>query len=553
MMMQRLGLVLAAFFLAVSLPACTRAQDVAAGQAYFRANCSLCHDDSAAKANFQGPPLFGVVGRKAGSANYDYSAVMKAAGAAGKVWTKDELDTFLADPQKAVPGTQMPVKIDDAKARKDVVAYLASLTGGDTAQGTAETHQPATGLDWTLDAPGVHHRVDVQDLPQPFATPSAGNGPGYQSPPTGALPKVPDGFTVSVFAEGLDGPRLLRTAPNGDLYVVETGRGRISVFHNNSGQLSSERQTLAEGLDRPFGIAFPPGQPQVMYVANIGAIVRFAWPDVGQPQKIADLPPGGGHTTRDIVFSPDGKTLYASVGSADNVAEGMAKEPAGGVAAWEATHGMGASWDGQEGRADMLAFDADGSHMRTFATGIRNCVGLGIRPGSDELFCATNERDGLGDNLVPDYFTRVQAGQFFGWPWYYLGNHQDPRHAGERADLAGKVSMPDVLFGSHSAPLSFAFYVPPAGADHAFPAEYTGDAFVALHGSWNREHRTGSKVVRVHFENGRPVGDYEDFMTGLVVDDHTVNGRPVGVAVGPDGALYVSDDAAGRIYRIAPN
>ncbi len=550
---MNLKCLLAVLCLAATLPACSNAQQVAAGQAYFKANCSLCHDDSAAMQTYQGPALFGVVGRKAGSTGYSYTPAMKAAGASGKVWTKDELDTFLTDPQASVPGTAMPVKVDNPDDRQAVIAYLASLDGAAAAQATPGAQAQATGTDWTLDAPGVHHRVDVTDLPAPYATASAGNGPGSTLLPDGVLPRVPQGFGISVFAQGLDGPRLLRTAPDGDLYVAETHSGRISVYRNHGGQLSGERQVVAEGLDQPFGMAFyPADNPRYLYIADINAVVRMPLAG-GSPETVAPLPDGGGHTTRDIVFSPDGRTMYVSVGSADNVAEGMSHEPPGGVAAWEATHGRGASWGDQEGRADVLAFDPDGGNRRVFATGIRNCVGLGFRPGTDELYCSTNERDGLGDNLVPDYFTRVQAGQFFGWPWYYLGDNQDPRHAGERDDLKGQVAMPDLLFGSHSAPLGFVFYQPPAGASHAFPAGYTGDAFVALHGSWNRATRTGSKVVRVHFENGKPVGDYEDFMTGLVADNHNVYGRPVGVAVGPDGALYVSDDSSGRIYRIAAN
>ena len=307
---------------------------------------------------------------------------------------------------------------------------------------------------------------------------------------------------------------------------------------------------MATGIDDAFGMAFyPPAAPQYVYLSSPTSVVRVPYNGGDKQTVIADLSTGGGHTTRDLLFSPDGKYLYVAVGSGSNDAEGMGAAPQG----WIAGHNTGEAWDSEAGRADLLRFTPDGHDRTVMATGIRNCVTLGFRPGTGELYCSVNERDGLGDDLVPDYFSHIETGAFYGWPWFYLGNHQDPRHKGERADLSGKITVPDVLFASHSAPLGFSFYQPPAGAAHAFPAGYDGDVFVALHGSWNRQKRTGSKLVRVLFKDGKPTGAYEDFMTGLVIDDHQVSGRPVGVAVGPDGALYVSDDAGGRIWRIVPN
>ena len=222
--------------------------------------------------------------------------------------------------------------------------------------------------------------------------------------------------------------------------------------------------------------------------------------------------------------------MFVSVGSRSNDAE----------------RSIGALWDSEEGRADVLVFTPEGKEERIFAAGLRNCVGMAVQPATGDLWCSTNERDGLGDDLPPDYVTRVHEGAFYGWPWFYIGGNEDPRHSSERPDLRGRVTVPDVLLQPHSAPLGIAFY---DGAQ--FPAEYRGDAFTALHGSWNRAKRTGYKVVRILLKDGRPTGEYEDFLTGFVVNDSRVWGRPVGVAVAHDGALLVSEDGNGTIWRVS--
>lgn len=408
--------------------------------------------------------------------------------------------------------------------------------------------------DWQADRPGTMRRIKPKDLPQPGATPSAGNFPHVVARPASAIPQVPAGFKIELFADGLSGPRIIRTAPNGDIFVVETHAGRIRVLRASDGASTpTANEVYASGLDRPFGIAFFPNgnNPQWLYVANTGSVVRFAYRSGDlvastRPETIvANLPRGSGHSTRDIAFAPDGSRMLVSVGSASNDAEGQGRPP-GGLEAWSKQHALGAAWGSETDRAAVLAFDPDGKNQTVFATGIRNCVGLAVQPGSGTPWCSTNERDGLGDNLVPDYVTRVRENAFYGWPWFYIGGNEDPRHVGDRPDLKDKITVPDVLLQAHSASLGLTFY-----EGGSFPAEYRGDAFAAEHGSWNRSKRTGYKVVRIRLRDGVPTGEYQDFVTGFVVNNSEVWGRPVGVTVTRDGALLVSEDGNGTIWRIS--
>jgi glucose/arabinose dehydrogenase len=414
--------------------------------------------------------------------------------------------------------------------------------------------------DWRADAPGHTRRISVADLPAPYATASSLNRPLIVRQPSAAKLAVPEGFAVRAFAIGLKGPRRVCIAPNGDIFVSETAAGRVRVLRAAAGADKPSKTSLfASGLDRPFGMAFYPlgRHPRWLYVATNNQVLRFAYHTGDLHQRgaaeiiVAELAgSNNGHSTRDIAFAADGSRMFVSVGSGSNVAEDQPRKSPEEILDWEAAHGLGAAWAEEANRADVLVFDVDGrAPARVFATGIRNCVGLAVQPHTGDLWCTTNERDGLGDDLVPDYTTRVHEGAFYGWPWYYLGSHEDPRHAGERPDLADKVTQPDVLFQAHSASLTLAFYNATSGAA-AFPREYVGDAFVAMHGSWNRSHRTGYKVVRVRLKDGAPTGEYEDFLTGFVVDDDHVWGRPVGVAVARDGALLVSDDASNTLWRV---
>jgi len=441
--------------------------------------------------------------------------------------------------------------------RAEALAIAAAVALLVAASGAAERGALLTGAaafgDWRADAPGVRRKITVADLPAPFATRSANNEARVVRRPAAASLKVPPGFAVALFASGFKEPRTLVTAPNGDIFVAESEPGRIRVLRAADGEARPRVDNLfASGLDGPFGIAFyPPGNdPQWVYVANTGSVVRFPYHvgDLkarGRPEPVVRALPKGGHSTRDLAFAKDGRRMFVSVGSAGNAGEGMKPKSADAIARWDAEHGLGAAWDNDTDRAAVLAFDPDGKNKRVFASGLRNCVGLGVHPQTGDLWCSVNERDGLGDDLVPDYVTRVREGSFFGWPWYYLGAHPDPDHPGQRPDLKDRITVPDVLVQAHSASLRMTFY-----AGTQFPAAYRGDAFVAEHGSWNRAKRTGYKLIRVHLNGGVPGGEYEDFMTGFVVDDSSVWGRPVGVTVAHDGALLVSEDANGTIWRV---
>ncbi len=374
--------------------------------------------------------------------------------------------------------------------------------------------------------PQVVHGKKPQ-LPPPYATKSSANAPDKVSPPQGFLPTVPAGFKVNVFATGFKRPRWLIVAPNHDIFLADTGAGEIVIMRDpqNTGG-AQVRETFATGLTRPFGIAF---HDDYVYVGAMKELVRFRYDPktskrLGEAEHLMNLP-GGGHDTRSVVFSKDGKHVFVGVGSESNVSPG--EEPI---------------------RAAVTICDPDGKNARQFATGLRNPVGLALEPVTGQVWTSVNERDELGDNLPPDYFTSVKDGGFYGWPYSYIGDNVDARVRPQRPDLVAKAILPDVLLGAHVAPLQFAFYT-----GTQFPESYRGGAFVAEHGSWNRSTRSGYQVAFVAFKDGQPSADPVPFMTGLVPDpsSDTVYGRPVGVTTAPDGSLLVSDDGAAVIYRIS--
>ncbi|MES3022813.1 MAG: PQQ-dependent sugar dehydrogenase [Pseudomonadota bacterium] len=551
---------LVALGLSLSVPAAQAAPTQ--GAKLFASNCAMCHTVSADSASLNGPGLFNLLGRPiAGVTGFAYSKALADAGA-GKSWTAAQLDDFLKNPNGFAPGNKMPVDVPDRANRAALIAYLATVKGKAAKVLVPEPTQAAAnaGEHWSDDAPGRIHEVRADDLPKPFATPSAGNGAKAVPRPQGATPAVPAGFRVALWATDPDKGRLMVKAPNGDLFVSSMSKQLIKVFRSSTGERADTVSTFAAELNKPFGMAFWPvgPKPTHLYVAYVNSIVRFPYkngdlvagapPEVVVPNLVAAQ---GGHTTRTLVFSADSKTMFASIGSASNIGDKIGARPPGPLEEWEAHKGLGAAWGDETDRGVVLSFDPDGGNRNTQATGLRNCVGMYRHPGTGDLFCSVNERDLLGDNLPPDYLTRVRRGAFYGWPWYYIGNHEEPRLAGQRPDLKDKVSAPDLLLTAHSAPLGMVAYEAAANAASRFPAEYNGDIFLALHGSWNRATRTGSKVVRVFIKNGVPTGKYQDFVTGFVVSDREVWGRPSSVAVQNDGSLLVVDDAAGEIWRVS--
>jgi glucose/arabinose dehydrogenase len=435
--------------------------------------------------------------------------------------------------------------------RWQVVTYVEAVASGKSVaaapnaaaepdNSTAKISAPAPKApftDFRFEKPGTTRKITVNDLPQPFATTSAENAPRVVPRPENVFPVAPAGFKVELFASGLDNPRLLRTAPNGDVFLAESEAGRIRVFRGMTSDGKPEENAIfASGLERPYGIAFyPPGpNPEWIYVGDTNEIIRFPYHNgdlkaSGPSQHIADLPTGGGHWTRAVEFSQDGKTLFVGVGSASNV-DDPDRHP------------------GEKDRADILACNPSNCVLKVYAYGIRNAGGgIAIDPQTGELWCSVNERDALGDNLVPDYITHVQEGGFYGWPWWYIGGHQDPRHQGKHPELKDKTIVPDVLLQPHNASLEFTFY-----DGKMLPSEYRGDIFASEHGSWNKAIRVGYEVIRVPLhQTGHASGEYEDFLTGFVLPDGSVWGRPVGVAVAPDGSLLVSDDGSNSIWRVS--
>jgi glucose/arabinose dehydrogenase len=374
-----------------------------------------------------------------------------------------------------------------------LVALLATSALADDVR----TGSAAYG-DWQTDAPGVIRKITVGDLPSPLATPSARNFSKVIAKPANAALKPMPGFSVTPFVTGMTGARVIRIAPNGDIFLARSRPdGKVMVTRAKPGAEKPDTiETFASDLRDPYGIAFyPPGpNPQWIYVAGTKDIVRYPYHNgdlkaLGEPETVVSDLAVGGHWTRDIAFSPDGKTMYVAVGSSGNVAADMGPKP--DLVSYQASHALGAAWDKEEWRANVLAYDPDGKNKRIYATGIRNCSGLAVQPGTGTVFCAANERDLLGDNLPPDYVTSVKPGAFYGWPWYYIGDHEDRRPGGgTRPDLEGKVTIPDVLLQPHSAPLGLAF-----NEGNQFPATWKGWGQLLMYG----EH--GNAILVVFCQN----------------------------------------------------
>ena len=380
-------------------------------------------------------------------------------------------------------------------------------------------------------APGQRFHIDPANLPKPYATDSAVNEASVVAKPANPVFHLPPGFSVNEFASGFQAPRWLAVAPNGDVFLTLPDQGKVMLLRDADGDGKAELQSVfAEGFSRPHGLAIREGY---LYVGDVHRVWRIAWQPGDTKARAAAEPVTdsgvfgevSGHWTRNLAFTPDGTRFIVTVGSASNI--GAEDPPV---------------------RATLQSFAAGGHDQQTLASGLRNPVGIAYRPGSDDLYVVVNERDGLGDGLVPDFLTHIVPGGFYGWPYAYIGQHVQPDIA-PHPDLVAKAIVPDLLFQSHSAPLGLAFY-----DGTMFPQEYRGDAFVALHGSWNAGRPTGYKIVRVPFKDGKPAGYYENFLTGFWTAGRQpaqVWGRPVAIAVARDGSLLVSDDASGTIWRIS--
>jgi len=380
---------------------------------------------------------------------------------------------------------------------------------------------------FAADQPGQHFLLKPSDLPKPYVTPAVANNNQVIPRPAGMKPQAPKGFTVSIFADHLDNARGLLAAPNGDVFVSERIAGKITLLRDTKGAgTADQRFTFVSGLNKPQGMALKDGY---FYYSDWMAVWRVSYKPgqtaAGKPERVTiapDLRNSGMHATRNLALAADG-SVFVEMGSHDNVSE-------------------------YQPGAKVFKVDAKGA-LVDYASGIRNPVGIAIYPGTNDLFVAVNERDGLGDNLPPDYFTYVKPGGFYGYPWSYIGKNPDPDLGAKRPDMVAKAIVPDVLFPAHSAPTGLAFYT----GDN-FPAEYKGDAFVSLHGSWNTSEPHGYKVVRIRMKNGRPVGGYDNFLTGFW-DGKSKNppvawGRPVGLTVAKDGSLLVADDVGQTVWRI---
>jgi glucose/arabinose dehydrogenase len=420
-----------------------------------------------------------------------------------------------------------------------LIFLLAAGCKGREKQQQAEVDSAAARKPMVIDSTISGQAVK---LPPPFATKSADNHPKVTGWPTGRTPEAPKGFTVEKFADSLKSPRWLYVLPNGDVLAALANTGGkgmgksaniIVLFHLSEGGAAPRRDTFLSHLNQPFGMLVINGY---FYVANTDGVWRYPYRTgqskiAGPGQSILPLPPAGynHHWTRNIISKADGSKLYVTVGSGSNNAE----------------HGMAY----EDHRANILECNPDGSGERVFAGGLRNPIGLGWAPGTTTLWAAVNERDELGDDLVPDYLTHVEEGGFYGWPYSYYGQHVDPRIPvdKQKPELVKKAIMPDVPLGAHTASIGLAFYT-----EKSFPKKYQGGAFIGQHGSWNRSTLAGYKVVFMPFNNSKPSGPPEDFLTGFIANGakSEVYGRPVGLAVLPDGSLLVADDAGGVIWRV---